>query len=414
MRWVYGLLPLVFACGSKKEAPPPSTGTASAAPIAIVVDAPTTIDAHVVTSPIELLHAYGGSLTVSSHVKNNTIKPEHLVDHDFNTAWNSQTGELAGAWVDVFTWGSNIHELRITVGHTGKGPKGEDYFTMNPRITKVSVIADGKPVVTVGLDPNSRELQAIKLPAPVRGTVRLRVEEVTMGTKTRWREVCISEIEAWGIPLPDTKPKAGTPVVSVFQSDLPKAARIEPGKSVDVFAYCDALLKPMMKDFKARGGASLEDPGPDCDPVRDETKLDTAPWQSVALWRLASNSAHGPMECQLYANTTAGTFFIGPGHMCGPWDDDGLRLDEATVEDVIPGGDPELVVRYVSSRGDTPVHLYVCRVAFDAVQCTKPYDIQSPDFKVSPRFAKGTLHLDPVEGKPPAEFSGPQALNFDH
>jgi hypothetical protein len=53
--------------------------------------------------------------------------------------------ELVGAWFEVSVEdGAWIPELRMTVGHTGTGPKGEDYFVMNPRIKAVDIVADGK------------------------------------------------------------------------------------------------------------------------------------------------------------------------------------------------------------------------------------------------------------------------------
>jgi len=410
---------LVIGCSSKKEPQPgPASGSSTpvvatdAAVAVAVADAVVPIDAP--SGPIELLHSYGGDVTVSSHVMNKTIKPEHLVDRDFNTAWNSQTGQLAGAWIEVWSeLYTKIEEVRLTVGHTGKGPKGEDYFTMNPRITKVSVSANDKTTV-VALDPNVRELQSIKIDPPYH-RVRIKVEEVVFGTKTNWREVCVSEIEAWGTPAPNAKPKPGNPTVSVDHEDLPKNARIEPGKPVDVVARCEASLKPMMKDFKARGGANLEDPGPDCQAVENEEKLGTPPWTSVFRWRLSSNAAHGPMYCTLFASTDLGTFPLGEERMCGPWDGEDNRIESATVEDVIPGGQPELVVKFATERDDqSPIQLMICRIAFDAVQCTKPFAIETSQYKVAPRFSKGTVVFDPVEGKAPTELSGPQSLNFDH
>jgi hypothetical protein len=120
------------------------------------------------------------------------------------------------------------------------------------------------------------------------------------------------------------------------------------------------------------------------------------------------------MWCQLVAATTDGNFLIGQEAGCGPWDDEDVRVETATIEDVIPGGDPELVVRFLTQRHDLPLSLMVCRVAFKAVQCTKPYEIETSTYKVEVRFLKGRMILDPVEGKPPADLSGPQSLNFDH
>jgi len=39
------------------------------------------------------------------------------------------TGELVGAWIEVSVpAGARIRELRLTVGFTAAGPRGEDYY----------------------------------------------------------------------------------------------------------------------------------------------------------------------------------------------------------------------------------------------------------------------------------------------
>jgi hypothetical protein len=58
--------------------------------------------------------------------------------------------------------------------------------------------------------------------------------------------------------------------------------------------------------------------------------------------------------------------------------------------------------------------MMVCRVAMNAVQCTKAYEIETASWKVNPRFAKGMMHFEVVDGKPPPESMGAHALNFDH
>jgi hypothetical protein len=181
----------IAGCGGKKEPPKQEQ------PVPVVTDAALPVDA--ARGPVELLHAYRGFVEVSSHVMNKTIKPEHLVDGDRETAWNSRTGELVGAWLDVWVPNGTIEELRLTVGHTGTGPKGEDYFGLNPRIKAVSLLDGDKVIKKVTLDPENRELQTIKLPAPL-ARVRVRIEDVKLGGKKAWREVCISELEAWAQP----------------------------------------------------------------------------------------------------------------------------------------------------------------------------------------------------------------------
>ena len=74
--------------------------------------------------PIELLHATDAKVTVSSQVANASIKPSHLVDKDLGTAWNSRTNDLVGAWIEITLPPKVVaKELRLTIGHTGKGGK---------------------------------------------------------------------------------------------------------------------------------------------------------------------------------------------------------------------------------------------------------------------------------------------------
>src|ERR1700740_2994830 len=72
---------------------------------------------------IELLHAVDARVTVSSQVVNATIKPEHLADRDLQTAWNSRTGDLVGAWIEIELPPKVVaKQIRMTIGHTGTGP----------------------------------------------------------------------------------------------------------------------------------------------------------------------------------------------------------------------------------------------------------------------------------------------------
>src|SRR5207244_7057122 len=132
------------------------------------------------------------AVRVSSRVANKKILPAHLVDRDLATAWNSATGDLVGAWIDVtLPRGAAIEELRMTAGFTGHGPTGEDYFTMNPRIRKVAVTADGKPAGTFALDIARRDLQSFSVHAG--DVLRIEVAAIEAGTKPSWREISVSE-----------------------------------------------------------------------------------------------------------------------------------------------------------------------------------------------------------------------------
>lgn len=407
------LVALLALCACKQSAPQPAASGSGSAGSAVVVVA---ADAALVQQPVELLHKYLSTIEVSSHVMNRTIKPEHLVDRDFNTAWNSKTGELVGAWIHVRTWGAQMQDVRLTVGHTGKGPKGEDYFTMNPRITQVTILDADKRVVTVTLDPDNRELQRIALPRPMT-SLEIRVDAVVMGTKKTWKEVCVSELEAWGLPDANAIAVTLPPVVSVFEPTPPIPPGFVNGKPVDTEATCDSLTKPLQEAFDKRnvhrtGQYEDEDAPPSCG-VDGLMKADEGPWGGVARWRMMDNMAHGPGTCDLIAFTTAGSFTIGDERKCGPWDDENLDLDSAHTEDVIPGDPVELVVTYRTLRRDVPIEMIVCKFVDDkSVQCAKPFVVANDGWEVAAHFANGKVTFAAKSGTPPPTALGERTLEF--
>lgn len=167
---------------------------------------------------VELLHAVPATITVSSMVANPKIRPAQIADGDLATAWNSLTGELAGEWIEIeLPWPAEIDELRLTVGFTAKGPHGEDWFAMNHRISHVTVYAGKDVLADTALDTTRRTLQSVKL-AGGANAVRIHIDAVVPGTEPRWREVAISELEAWGTPpldwVPPARPLAPTVVVA--------------------------------------------------------------------------------------------------------------------------------------------------------------------------------------------------------
>lgn len=152
--------------------------------------------------PVELLHNVPSRLAVSSAVESKTIEPRHLVDGDRATAWNSATGDLVGGWIEFAVPAEvAVDEIRLIVGHTGKGKEG-DYFPLNHRIKRVRILRDDTKVGDFDLDPSSRELQAIKIGKPG-GRYRIRVLKTVAGKRRSWRELAVAELEVWGtVPAP--------------------------------------------------------------------------------------------------------------------------------------------------------------------------------------------------------------------
>ena len=157
---------------------------------------------------VNLLTHAPTTVAVSSTVANASIVPDHIADGKLATAWNSKTGELVGAWVAVrLPADAKVSAVKLTAGFAHKDRRG-DLFTMNPRIKKVRVSHNGKPIGEHALDIANRGLQAIPVNV-TGGDLELRVLEIAPGTKPAWKEACISELEVRGsVPRPTkTKPK---------------------------------------------------------------------------------------------------------------------------------------------------------------------------------------------------------------
>ena len=110
-------MPPPVAAGAPPDAPPPPP---------------------IPTGPlVELLHHTKAVVAVSSTGLNPKIQPEQLVDGKLATAWNSRTGDLAGAWIAFrVPADSHVTQVKLTAGFVAKGPEG-DYFTLNHRVHRI-------------------------------------------------------------------------------------------------------------------------------------------------------------------------------------------------------------------------------------------------------------------------------------
>lgn len=284
MRFAY-LAVFAAACGTK-DPPPTSERPAATAVAPVAIDAATVADASVAKArDVELVRGGAVAVRVSSKVANRKILPEHLVDGDLATAWNSLTGELAGAWIELLPIdGAEIHELRMTSGFTARGPKNENWFTMNPRITKLHVTVDGVAAPDLVLDPAKETLQAFRVEA--KKSVRLDVAGVVMGSKKQWREISMSELEAWGsapagwappVPLRPIPVEVGTPTVG-------------------------ADFDPCAEAGEEKNGGE-EDCGP-MDIVTVGEALE-GPWSSTMAWCYVHDHVHGPKTCYVQVGSGA-------------------------------------------------------------------------------------------------------------
>lgn len=377
-------------------------------------------DAAAAPLSLDLLHAVPSTIRVSSRVRNKTILPQHIADGSMQTAWNSHTGEMVGAWIDITVEdGSQIGELRLIVGHTGKGKKGEDYFTMNPRIVKVRLLRDGQPETVVSLDPEKRDLQTI----PVGGGthVRLVVAELKPGSKKSWREAAISELEAWGTPGKGrNKPAVPlAPLVLVGEPAAPSAseepcAGLEEKKAERQAAReaSDARCAELESE-EERSQCGVDPPGdPDCSTEKVTIDKLVAPWTGASLDCDVYDNVYGPKTCTLSVSTATSGTEVATLEMEGV--SESLEVDEAVVADVVAGAPAELVLRYHTTSSSTipeDAAVVVCRAA-PSLSCTDAIQLSGKDWLADVTFKDGAVMLFATKGTPPANVIGTKPLVF--
>ncbi len=203
-------LALVFAlgCGSPAAptpapvAPPSAPAVVAAAPeTSSGVSAPDAVPAAPMTE-VDLLHAVPARVAVSSAYHDDASQIARIADGDLTTAWNSRSGDLVGAWIEVeLPAEANVRAIAMTVGFTRTTDRS-DLFVGNHRVSRVrlSRVEAAGEVDVLGehdLDTSSREL--VEIPVNERGgTLRIEVLTTVPGTHADWREICISEIRALG------------------------------------------------------------------------------------------------------------------------------------------------------------------------------------------------------------------------
>lgn len=396
-RWIVIMLVLI---GCRRESPPagerspastPGPASNAASGSAAAPHDAGAIDAAL--ADIELLHNVPTTVVVGSTVANQAILPAHIADGDFQTAWNSVTGELVGAWFEITVEpGAQIRELRMTVGHTGRGRKGEDYFVMNPRIKSVSVTANHKPAGRFELDVTRRSLQSIAVPPSQH--VGVVVKAVVAGSKKAWREVSVSELEVWGTPppgwLPPVKPRVPTVEVATPEPTDGPCGNIEAVR--EAWNATHKLGPDEHPDHAYPPACNLFDVVLPGDPA----------WTQAVQWCEASDEIYGPTTCNLSIGGGA-AYSLDSMHATA------RMTVELTALDILPGGANELVVRFAIS--DEAEYVGVCR-ASPAVTCAEPMQIAASDWKTSFRFERGKLVRATTQGTPPPDLLRPAPLVF--
>jgi hypothetical protein len=123
--------------------------------------------------------------------------PELAFDGDPATAWNEAArGSGAGEWIEAsFDTPTEFRRVTLTTGWDRVSGHGEDLFTGNSHLRRVSLQVDGRTVGTLDVAEDDREVTFEHLHA-VGSTVRLVAEAVWPGA--RWSDLCIAEITIEG------------------------------------------------------------------------------------------------------------------------------------------------------------------------------------------------------------------------
>lgn len=217
---------LLWACGgsSGAEPPPAPVATDEAAPQAD--EAPTSAEPAEVAEPeappVDLLQSVATDLAVSSAYRGQAAQLPRLVDGRLETAWNSESGDLSGAWIEVrLPASATVTSISMTAGFTHRTDRA-DLFTGNHRAARVRVLRDGAEVGAYALDVESRELQTLPVEGPG-GVYRLEIVETHPGTNASWREICISELRVMG-RAPDAREDERWPRFAIGQLPAPRGA----------------------------------------------------------------------------------------------------------------------------------------------------------------------------------------------
>lgn len=159
-------------------------------------------------------------MAVSSVYRDRASQALHLVDGDLETAWNSKTGDLVGAYIEVRVPAeAEVVALAMTPGFT-KGSGDHDLFLGNHRVSRVRVSRDGTPLGELPLDVASRTPVRLPVGGPG-GVYRIEVLEVVPGTRPTWRETCISELQVLG-RAPGAAPGTRLPRTGVGSLPTPR------------------------------------------------------------------------------------------------------------------------------------------------------------------------------------------------
>jgi hypothetical protein len=172
---------------------------------------------------VDLLRAVASDLAVSSTYRNQRSQADALIDGDLETAWNSRTGELTTSWIEVRLPASvHVTAIAMTAGFTHVSERGTDLFPGNHRVRRVRVLHDGVLASEHTLDVASRALQSVPV-SGAGGVYRIEIVETEPGTRSDWREICVSELRVMGTD-PGARPGLRVPRIGVGALPAPRVS----------------------------------------------------------------------------------------------------------------------------------------------------------------------------------------------
>jgi hypothetical protein len=245
---------VLLGCGTS-SAPTPAPATTGPPPSTAAPPSSAPIASDTPLADVELLHAIATTLAVSSAEYGDPSQMTRLVDGDPATAWNSASGDLVGAWIEVrLPANAHVSRIELTAGNL-RASDHQDLFLANHRIARVRVSRDGTVVTEAALDIDARALQPIAASGDG-GVWRIEVLETHAGTQRTYDEVCVGELRVVGHAAGQAE---GTTSPTLSLGSLPDA----PGAPPTPRPWEDAIsqARPFGCDVTSIVTSSDSDPG---------------------------------------------------------------------------------------------------------------------------------------------------------
>lgn len=210
---------------------------------------------------VNLLEVTESAVAVSSVYRGHDTQVVRMLDGDPETAWNSRSGDLVGAWIEVrVPESARVTGAKIIVGFTHEND-GRDLFTANQRIQSMRVSRNGESLGEFNLDTDQRTLQSMPFEGPG-GVFRFEVTEALEGSTASWREICVSEFQLMGIvqiPESGRLPRIGVGALPAALGDADRDATLRAHRQA-LFAFSRDWL--VLEDEIQMYDGSSGDPHP--------------------------------------------------------------------------------------------------------------------------------------------------------